>query len=105
MAEEGLGCCKAVLEDEGRQWLVEQVVPHLCVDKPRGKTGQPDRPSNLGFQCGEIKPQNLWLKKPVTVEVAGETPSLTGELNGETHRGPECAQAHPPGKQHQKGPI
>ena len=25
---------------------------------------------------------------------AGETPSLTGEVVGETHRGLECAQAH-----------
>ena len=36
---------------------------------------------------------------------AGETPSLTGEVIGETHRGLECAQAHPLGNQHQKGPI
>ena len=27
---------------------------------------------------------------------AGETPSLTGEVVGETHRGLEHAQAHPP---------
>ena len=36
---------------------------------------------------------------------AGETPSLTGEVVGETHRGLECAQAHPLGNQHQRGPI
>ena len=31
------------------------------------------------------------------VEAAvGETPSLTGEVVGETHRGLEHAQAHPP---------
>ena len=36
---------------------------------------------------------------------AGETPSLTGEIVGETHRGLECAQAHPLGNQHQRGPI
>ena len=29
-------------------------------------------------------------------EVAEETPSLTGEVVGETHRGLEHAQAHPP---------
>ena len=31
--------------------------------------------------------------------------SLTGEFLGETHRGLERAQAHPPGNQHEKGPI
>ena len=36
---------------------------------------------------------------------AGETPSLTGEFIGETHRGLECTQIHPLGNQHQKGPI
>ena len=38
-------------------------------------------------------------------EAAGETPSLTGEFIGETHRGLESAQAHPLGSQHQGGPI
>ena len=36
---------------------------------------------------------------------AGETPSLTGEFVGETHRGLEHTQTHPLRKQHQKGPI
>ena len=36
---------------------------------------------------------------------AGETPSLTGEVVGETHRVPEHTQAHPLGNQHQKGPL
>ena len=52
---------------------------------------------------------NLWLKTPVGVEAAvGETPSLTGEFGGETHRVPECTQAKesaPPRNQHQKGPT
>ena len=39
------------------------------------------------------------------VEAAGETPSLTGEFGGETHRVLEFTQDHPPGNQHQKGPI
>ena len=40
------------------------------------------------------------------VEVAeGETPILTGEFIGETHRVLECTQTHPPRNQHQKGPI
>ena len=37
-------------------------------------------------------------------EAAGETPSLKGEVVGETYRGLECAQAHPLGNQHQEGP-
>ena len=36
---------------------------------------------------------------------AGETPSLTGEFVGETHRVLECTQTDPHGNQHQKGPI
>ena len=39
------------------------------------------------------------------VEVVGETPSLMGEFVGETYRVLECTQTHPPGNQHQKGPI
>ena len=43
---------------------------------------------------------------PVGVGAAvGETPSLTGEFVGETHRGLEHAQTHPLGNQHQKGPL
>ena len=48
------------------------------------------------------------MKKPLGVgTAAGETPSLTGvgEVVGETHRGLECAQAHPLGNQHKKVPI
>ena len=37
--------------------------------------------------------------------MVGETPSLTGEFIGETHRVLECTQAHPPTNQHQKAPI
>ena len=39
------------------------------------------------------------------VEVVGETPSLTREFIGETHRVLEHTQAHPPKNQHQRGPI
>ena len=39
------------------------------------------------------------------VEVAaGETPSLTAQFVGETHRDLEYAQAHAHGNQHQRGP-
>ena len=39
------------------------------------------------------------------VVAVGETPSLTGEFVGETHMVLECTQTHPPGNEHQKGPI
>ena len=40
------------------------------------------------------------------VEAAeAETPSLSGEFTAETHGVLECTQTHPPGNQHQKGPI
>ena len=42
---------------------------------------------------------------PVGVETAEETPSLTGEFIGQTHRVLECTQTHAPGNQHQKSPI
>ena len=46
------------------------------------------------------------MKTPVGVAAAAEeTPSLTGEFVGETHRGLERAQAYPLGNQHQRGPI
>ena len=35
----------------------------------------------------------------------GETPSLTEEFVGETHRALERIQTHPLGNEHQKGPI
>ena len=53
--------------------------------------------------AGSLKPL---IENPLGVEAAaGETLSLTGEFVGETHRGLEHAQAHPPRKHHQKGPI
>ena len=65
------------------------MVPHLHADKPGGTTGDRDKPHNPEFQHEEIKPQIFWLKKPVAVEAVGETPTLTGEFIGETHRGLE----------------
>ena len=58
-----------------------------------------------GSSARKIKPQNLWMEKPVGVAVVGETPSLTGEFVGETHEVLECTQTHPPRNKHQKGPI
>ena len=39
------------------------------------------------------------------VAAVGETPSLTGEFVGETHRVLEHTQTHPPGNWHQNSPI
>ena len=39
------------------------------------------------------------------IAVGGETPSLTREFVGETHRVLEHTQTHQPRNQHQKGPI
>ena len=44
--------------------------------------------------------ENLW-----GVAAAGETPSLTGEFIGETHKVLECSNTHPPGNQYQKSSI
>ena len=85
--------------------LVDWAVPHLNADKLGGPSGEQDGPHSPGLQCGEIKPQNLHLKNPVRVEVAGETPSLIGEFIGEKHNVLELTQTHPPGNQHQKDPI
>ena len=52
----------------------------------------------------KLKPQNFWLEKTES-SVAGETPNLTGELLGGAHKVLEHTQNHPPGNQHQKGPI
>ena len=90
---------------QGADWQSSYPIPHLHVDKQVGTTGEWDGPCNPGLQCGEIKLQNLSLKIPVGVEVAGETPSLTGEFIGETHRVLECTHTHPPKNQHQEGPI
>ena len=46
-------------EDSTRQRIEDWAVPHSCVDKLGGTTGEQDRPCNPEFQCGEIKPQNL----------------------------------------------
>ena len=81
------------------------MVPHLHADKRGGTSGEQDRLRNPRIQCGEIKPRNFSLKKPVGVESVGETPSLTGEFVGETHRVLKHTQNHTPGHQHQKGPI
>ena len=87
-----------------RQRLLELAVPHLCVHKPGGTTGEKDRPSNPGLQCWKITPQtsvckNLWGPR------WWEKLPTSQEFIGETHRVPESTQNHSPGNWHQKGPI
>ena len=71
-----------------------------------------NKEEHLGCQITKPKTPTLEKKasKPLAVKtceavVVGETPSLTGESIGETHRVLERMQTHPLGNQHQKGPI
>ena len=76
---------------------------HICMRINREE--QLGSETDLSTQDGEIDAKRL-LETPVGgEEAAGETPSLTGEFAGETHRGLERTQTHPPGNKHQKGPI
>ena len=48
--------------------------------------------------------QNNWLwKRSVGIVAVGETPSLTEEYVGETHRVLNCVQTHLPANQHLNG--
>ena len=76
----------------------------MCADKPGVTNGEQDRLGNRVPALGKKA------SKPLAVKTCGiaavvETPSLTGEFIGETHRVLEHTQTHPPGTQHQKGPI
>ena len=55
-----------------------------------------------GSSTGKESLKTSGCKKPIGVEAAGETPSLTGELVGETHMVLECTQIYPPTNQHQR---
>ena len=77
-------------DEEDMQQLV---VPHLCVYKLGGTTGEPDRPFNPAKEKKAPEPLPI---KTVGVVAAGETPRLTGEFIGETHRVLEHTQARPP---------
>ena len=82
--------------------MAEWAVPHLHMDKLGGTTGEPDRPFNPAKEKKAPEPLPI---KTVGVVAAGETPSLTGEFVGETHRLLERTQAHPPRNQDQQGPL
>ena len=69
-----------------RWQLADRVFPHLRVDKPGGKTGNPNRSCNPGFQPREIKPQNFWLHNPVgglflKIQEDGRLPNSFYEAN------------------------
>ena len=61
------------------------------------KTNEQPRVPAWGNKASEPLPE-----KPVGVEAAGETPSLTGEVIGETHRVLEHTQTHLLRNQRQK---
>ena len=79
--------------------------PIFALRETRTNGGEWSRPRNPGLQHGQIKPQTSDWKTCGGWAAAGETPSLTGEVVGETHRGLEWARTHPLGNEHQKGPI
>ena len=59
-AARGPGQARWWLVDPVRWWLADRAIPHSCVDKPEGTTGEQDRLRNPGgFQHREIKAQNL----------------------------------------------
>ena len=79
---------------------------HICSHKTGGPKWERNRPHDLRAPGWEIKPQSTVIENPLGVEAAtGETPGLTAEFVGETHRVPEHRQAHPHGSQHQKDPL
>ena len=79
---------------------------HSQINRTNGKRRGTKQTSQPRAPARGNKVSNLCLKTPMGVgAVAGETPSLTGEVVGETHRGLECAPALPLRNQHQRGPI
>ena len=73
--------------------LADPAAPHSHIDKPDKRRGVKPTPQPQAPAQGN-NASNLGLKAPLGVGAAGETPSLTGEVVGETHRVLECAQAH-----------
>ena len=79
---------------------------HICMQINQEKQlGSETDHTTQGSNAGkEILKTSGW-KKSVRVEVVGETPSLTGEFVGKTHRVLEHTQNHPPRNQHLQGPV
>ena len=106
MADCGTGQARLQLADPTRWWLADPAAPHSRADKLGGTGGRAKQTTQPRAPAWGNEASNLSLKTPVGVEAAaGETPSLTGVVIGETHRGLGCAQAHPLGNQHQRGPV
>ena len=79
---------------------------HICVQiNQEEQLGSEIDYATQGSCVGKESLKTSSCKKPMGVAVAGETPSLTGEFVGQTHRVPEHIQTHLPGNKHQKGPI
>ena len=66
-------------------WWSGQSHIHLQINQEEQLGSKTDH-TTQGSNVGKRRPQNLRLKKAVGFAAAGETPSLTGEFTGETHR-------------------
>ena len=80
------------------------MIPHLRADKPGAAAGERYRPHNPRFWQGNKA------SKPLASEVCGGCSSrINFQPHGRVHwRDPQSPRActnHPPGNQHQRGPI
>ena len=74
-----------VLGERGGSWWSGRSHIHLQINQEEQLGSKTDH-TTQGSNVGKRRPQNLRLKKAVGFAAAGETPSLTGEFTGETHR-------------------
>ena len=84
--------------------------PHSRIDKlgllaGGGGVGSEADRATQGSSVGKESLKPLIENTRGVGAATGETPSLTGEVVGQTHRGVGRAQAHPLGNQHQRGPV
>ena len=93
MAESGAG--RAVGSTPG---------PHIRTQINRANGGERSRLRKPGLQLWEIKPQTSVESAQGGWGTNWRNSSLTGEVVEETHRGLECAQAHPLGEPAAEGP-
>ena len=87
----------------GGSWWARQ--SHICMQITRRNNCGSRQTTQPRVPARGNKASNLWLKTPVGVEAAGETPSLTGEFVGESYMVLVCTQNHLAGNQHQTSPI
>ena len=83
---------------EGGSWKTGQSHVRVQINREE-QLGRETDPQPRAPAQGN-KASNLLVKTPVGVEAAGETPRLTGEFVGKTHRVLEHTQTYPPGNQH-----